>query len=215
MNTAGSRGPARFRLWIATYADWRPLHWNQAPPRATALELVEDRVYGAQEAALFLEGFNRSMLGSDRSVWAVAVPVHVRYEGDVQPGMSVVGHVFARPADSLVAAAAIQAQVRARAWPAGARVRVRAGIHTGRPTLTDAGYVGLSVHTVARISSLAHGGQVLVSGATRQAVQALPGGITLNSLGWHRLAGLPGQEELFQLAAPGIGGPFPPLRNPS
>ena len=123
--------------------------------------------------------------------------------------------VFPRPADALVAAAAIQAQVSARTWPAGVRVRVRAGIHTGRPTLTDAGYVGLSVHAVARISSLAHGGQVLVSGATRHALQALPDGITLNSLGRHRLAGLPGQEELFQLAAPGIGGPFPPLRNPS
>jgi class 3 adenylate cyclase len=36
---------------------------------------------------------------------------------------------------------------------------VRAGIHSGRPTLTDTGYVGLSVHTVARLCSVAHGGQ--------------------------------------------------------
>jgi hypothetical protein len=88
-------GQPLFRLWIATYADWRPGHWNDAPPRATALELVEDAAYTAEEAALFLQGFNTLMLEHDRPIWAVAVPVVVRYEGDAQVGGSVQGFTFA------------------------------------------------------------------------------------------------------------------------
>ncbi len=93
-------GQRLFRLWIATYENWRPLRWNDTPPRATALELVEDAAYSADEAALFLEGFNSAMLGHDRPIWAVAVPIAIRYEGDAQAGASVHGFAFAdnRPA---------------------------------------------------------------------------------------------------------------------
>ena len=89
-----SRSPQMFRLWIATYADWRPERWNQTPPCARALEPVEDGLYSAEEAVLFLEGFNSAMLGSRQPLWAVAVPITVRYEGDARPGMPVEGHVF-------------------------------------------------------------------------------------------------------------------------
>jgi hypothetical protein len=87
-------GQRLFRMWIASYQDWRPVRWNDAPPRATALELVEDAAYSAEEAALFLQGFNSSMLAIDRPIWAVAVPVVVRFEGDAQIGASVRGFVF-------------------------------------------------------------------------------------------------------------------------
>jgi hypothetical protein len=53
--------------------------------------------------------------------------------------------VFKRPAGALDAALAMQRSVGSRAWPDGASARVRIGIHTGRPTLTDSGYVGLSL----------------------------------------------------------------------
>ena len=59
--------------------------------------------------------------------------------------------VFKRPSGALAAALAIQRRFGSRSWPAGAKVRLRIGIHTGRPTLTDGGYVGLAVHTAARI----------------------------------------------------------------
>lgn len=85
----------RFRLWIASYADWRPSHWNDVPPRATAIEIVDDVLYSATEAALFLHGFNGCMLADDQSIWAVALPVAVRYDGDAFPGMAVNGHAFA------------------------------------------------------------------------------------------------------------------------
>jgi len=92
-------GPTLFRLWIAAYTDWQPMHWNQSPPRATAVEPVEDMLYTAAEAATFVESFNRSMLSADQPVWAVAVPITIRYEGDVEPGMTVEGHTF--PLDQL------------------------------------------------------------------------------------------------------------------
>lgn len=83
-----------FRVWIATYDDWRPLGWNQSPPRAVALEPVADALYSAEEAALFLEGFNTAMLECDRRIWAVAVPITVRYDGDALAGGPVEGYVF-------------------------------------------------------------------------------------------------------------------------
>jgi class 3 adenylate cyclase len=121
--------------------------------------------------------------------------------------------VFARPVAALVAAVEIQRSLRERTWPRGLEVRVRAGIHGGRPTLTETGYVGLSVHTVARVCWVGHGGQIVVSAQTRAAAaRAMPSGMRLRSLGSHRLAGLPRAAVLFQLEAEGLGTGFPPLR---
>src|SRR5215510_1968358 len=54
---------------------------------------------------------------------------------------------FPRPAGAVNAAVRIQQRIGTRRWPGGVRVRIRIGIHTGRPSLTDSGYVGLAVHT--------------------------------------------------------------------
>jgi hypothetical protein len=91
MENMASDGLQMYRLWIATYEDWRPAHWSDVPPRATALEPVARSLYSAEEAAQFVEGFNGSMLGGDRPLWAVAVPITIRYEGDAEPGRTVRG----------------------------------------------------------------------------------------------------------------------------
>jgi class 3 adenylate cyclase len=99
--------------------------------------------------------------------------------------------VFQRPAAALAAAVAIQRAIAAHAWPDGAAVRVRMGVHSGRPTLTREGYVGIAVHVAARVSAAANGGQVLV---TEDAVRALDGSeasaAVLHDLGPFRLRGL-------------------------
>jgi predicted ATPase/class 3 adenylate cyclase len=82
-------------------------------------------------------------------------------------------------------------------------MRVRIGIHTGTPHLTDEGYVGLDVHKAAWIAACGHGGQVLVSAATA----ALIGG-DLRDLGEHRLRDLPVSERIYQLGEE----EFPPLK---
>ena len=121
--------------------------------------------------------------------------------------------VFDRAPKALEAALSIERSAGGRAWPDGVEVKIRIGIHGGRPTLTDAGYVGLAVHTVARICSVAHGGQILLSTATRNAVgRARLAGIRFRSLGSHRLRGLREAQTLFQVEAADLPTRFPPLR---
>jgi predicted ATPase/class 3 adenylate cyclase len=74
-------------------------------------------------------------------------------------------------------------------------IRVRAGLHTGTPVVTDGGYVGGDVHRAARIAAAGHGGQILVSSATA----ALLGGDSLVDLGEHRFKDLAAPERVFQL----------------
>jgi class 3 adenylate cyclase len=121
--------------------------------------------------------------------------------------------VFESPAAAVEAGVALQRALDARAWPDGLDVQVRVGIHSGRPTLTDAGYIGLAVHTAARLCAAAHGGQIVVSAATRAALgQAAPKGVRFRTLGRHRLPGLPEAETLFQVQADGLRVTFPPPR---
>ncbi len=120
---------------------------------------------------------------------------------------------FERPAAAIEAAVAFQRALRKRPWPHGMDVRVRVGIHSGRATLTDTGYIGLSVHAAARICVAAHGGQILVSGETKTALkESLPLGVSFRALGRHRLPGLDKSQLLYQVDAHGLLGEFPPPR---
>jgi class 3 adenylate cyclase len=65
--------------------------------------------------------------------------------------------VFDRPAAAVEAAVSIQRALGDRTWPEDLEVRLRIGIHSGHPTLTDVGYIGLAVHTTARVCAAAHG----------------------------------------------------------
>jgi len=121
--------------------------------------------------------------------------------------------VFEQAPAGVEAALAIQRNVRDRAWPGGLQVRIRIGLHAGRPTLTDTGYVGLAIHTAARICFASHGGQILVSRAVTEAVGgSLPGGITFKELGFHQFHGLPAPEEIFQVEAADLPSEFAPPR---
>jgi class 3 adenylate cyclase len=120
--------------------------------------------------------------------------------------------VFERAVDAIEAAAAIQRALGERGWPDDLEVRPRIGIHSGRPTLTDVGYIGLAVHTTARVCASAKGGQIVISGETRAAIGgSAPTGIRFRSLGRHRLPGLANAEALFQVEADGLLVSFPPL----
>jgi len=122
--------------------------------------------------------------------------------------------VFERAPSAVESAMAIQRETRARAWPGGNDVRLRIGLHRGRPELTDTGYVGLSVHAAARICFAAHGGQIVMSAAVRAAVhESLADGVSLRSLGAWRFRGLPEPVELYQMEAADLPADFPPLRS--
>src|SRR3954468_2043617 len=82
-------------------------------------------------------------------------------------------------------------------------IRIRMGLHTGEALLTGEGYVGEAVHLGARIAAAGHGGQVLLSAATRA---LLDGGVT--DLGEHRLKDFAEPVAIFQLGE----ARFPPLK---
>ena len=106
---------------------------------------------------------------------------------------------FARAADAVAAAEDGQRAL------VGGPIRVRMGVHTGEPLLTDEGYVGLDVHRAARIAAAGHGGQVLVSQTTRD---LLGNSSALRDLGDHRLKDLSAPQRLYQLG----DDVFPPLK---
>ncbi|MGH2714477.1 MAG: DUF6582 domain-containing protein [Thermoleophilaceae bacterium] len=122
--------------------------------------------------------------------------------------------VFERAPAAVEAALAIQRAMRAEAWPGGSEVRLRIGLHRGRPELTETGYVGLSVHAAARICFAAHGGQIVMSSAVRAVVlESLADGVGLRSLGAWRFRGLTEPVDLFQVDAADLLADFPPLRS--
>ena len=121
--------------------------------------------------------------------------------------------VFASPVAAVRAAIDMQRELASHAWPGGSDVRLRMGLHTGEGTPVGEGYVGLDVHRAARIGDAGHGGQVLLSGATKELVQhTLPEGAELVDLGDHRLKDMPHAERLYQLSIVGLLTEFPPLR---
>jgi class 3 adenylate cyclase len=97
--------------------------------------------------------------------------------------------VFRNAASAVAAAIEAQRALAAATWPAGAEVRVRMGLHTGRGIAGGDGYVGLDIHRAARIAAAAHGGQVLMSEASRAATaRGLPPGVGVRNLGQHDLS---------------------------
>jgi predicted ATPase len=88
------------------------------------------------------------------------------------------------------------------------------GLHTGDIESAGADVIGYAINRTARIAAVAHGGQVLLSDATRALVDgALPSGIGLRDLGEHRLKDLRAPERLAQLVIEGVPGDFPPPRS--
>ena len=108
---------------------------------------------------------------------------------------------FARASDAVAAAAEGQRAL------ADGPIRVRMGLHTGEPRLTEEGYVGLDVHKGARIAAVGHGGQVLLSQTTRALVDS-----DVRDLGVHRLKDLSAPERIYQLEVEGLPGDFPLLK---
>ena len=103
------------------------------------------------------------------------------------------------------APAALAAAAEGQQVLAAGPIRVRMGIHTGTPLVTDDGYFGPDVHRAARIAAAGHGGQILVSSSTA----SLVGGDNLLDLGEHRLKDLAAPERIYQLG----GAAFPPLKS--
>ena len=121
--------------------------------------------------------------------------------------------VFRSAVQAVEATVAAQRGLANERWPRGCRVAARMGLHTGEGAVGADGYVGLDVHRAARVANAAHGGQVLISGATRALVEgALPTDSALRDLGIHRLKDIDRPEHLYQLVINDLPDDFPPIR---
>src|SRR5919202_4430281 len=153
------------------------------------------------------------VLGEHHRLLRAAFRAHGGREVDTQGDSFFVA--FARARDAVAAAADGQRALAEHRWPDGVTVRVRMGVHTGEPISGPEAYVGVGVQRAARICAAAHGGQVLLSGATRALLEdGLPPGTALRELGYYRLKNFDRAEPLFQLLATGLPEVFPPLRAP-
>lgn len=119
---------------------------------------------------------------------------------------------FADARDALRAAIQVQRALGDTSWADDQQVRVRIGLNSGSPAVTDTGYVGLPVHVMARVCTAGHGGQILLTSATHDELGKSSGEAMFRSLGEVSLPGLPNPETLFQVMAPGLIEEFPPLR---
>ena len=117
--------------------------------------------------------------------------------------------IFRRPEDGLAAALVAQQAMTREPWPAEAPLKVRMALHSGE---AEPGFWHPVINRCARLRSLAHGGQTLLSAATEaQLRDSLPADVQLRSLGQHRLRDLARPEMVYQLSHPSLPSDFPRL----
>jgi class 3 adenylate cyclase len=142
-----------------------------------------------------------------REVFATAGGREVDTQGDA------FFYSFTRARDAVRGAVEGQRALASHAWPQGAEVRVRMGLHTGEPHVGDEGYVGMDVVRAARICSAGHGGQILVSETTRALIgNDLPDGVSVRDLGKQNLKDVQ-REHVYELALNEAPEEFPPLKS--
>jgi predicted ATPase/class 3 adenylate cyclase len=168
----------------------------RALPTGTVTFLMSD-IEGSTKLLRSLGDDYVARLAEHRRVLRSAFAEHGGVEVDTQ-GDSFFA-AFPRASDAAAAALAAQASL------ASLEIRVRIGLHTGEPTVTDEGYVGIDVHRAARIMSAGHGGQIVASDRTRSFLDDEVGCV---DLGRHRLKDLEEPEHLYQIG----DGSFPPPR---
>jgi class 3 adenylate cyclase len=121
---------------------------------------------------------------------------------------------FATARDAVSAAAALQQALASEPWGTTRPLRARVGLHTDEAVIVDeSGYASLPINRCSRLMAAAHGGQIVVSGATEALMRGqLPDGTELVDLGEHRLRDLGRPTRIFQLIHDDDHEDFPALR---
>jgi class 3 adenylate cyclase len=176
-------------------------------PRGTVTFLFTD-IEGSTKLLTRLRERYAEALSQHRSILGAAAAANAGHEIDSKGDSCF--FAFARANDAVAAAVAAQRALAEHPWPEGGAVRVRMGLHTGEPAVDDRSYVGLGVHRAARIGAAAHGGQILLSSATRELTEEVDG-VSMRELGLYRLKDIDRPERLFQIDIEGLQTAFPPL----
>ena len=172
--------------------------------------LVFTDIEGSTRLLASLGSRYEAVLAEHRRLLRAAFQSHAGIEVDTQG--DALFYAFAKAHDAVTAAVAAQRALASHDFGEGVELKVRMGIHTGEPTVTEEGYVGPDVHLGARISAVAWGAQIVVSSATAGLLSPGLEDVTLRSLGDHALKDIDKRVELFQVMAPGLIEDFPALR---
>ena len=171
--------------------------------RAATITMLFSDIEGSTRLLSRLGDRYREALSAQRALQRTAFASHGGREMGTEGDSFFV--VFASAADAVDCCVVAQRALAEHDWPDGVAVRVRMGLHSGEPVRHEDGYVGMDVHRAARIAATAHGGQVVLSEATRLLVASrLPAGVSVKDLGFHRLKDLASPERIYQLVVPGL-----------
>ncbi len=167
---------------------------------------VEGSMVLAHSVGASWDALNATHIGLIRRAIDDHGGVLVRTEGDA------IFAAFTDAGAAVAAAVAAQRLIHDHPWPPEASIRVRMALHTGEAHRAGDDYGGFEVNRAARIAGAGHGGQIILSEATRAlAVDVLPDGVLVRDLGLNALKDVPRPERLFQLDVPGLRTEFPPL----
>ena len=167
-------------------------------PAGTVTFVFTD-IEGSTELLKRLGDDYREVLSAHRRIIRGAFGTHDGIEIDTQGDAFF--FAFPRARDAVTAAVEAQRAHGEAGWPGGEAVRVRMGLHTGEPAIHEEGYVGLDVVRAARICTVGHGGQILLSETTRALLgSGLPEGVSVFPLGQRHLRGIDEPERVFEVA---------------
>ena len=210
----------------------------EAPTGSVALVFTD--IQGSTRLWEALGGDFEAVLAMHDAIMRECILACRGYEVKTEGDAFMVAFNEARPAVAMCLA--MQERLHAAEWPealndeavsdlAGTTkdglfcgLRVRMGVHTGTPDcLLDPvtgrmDYFGRMVNRAARVGGVGHGGQLVVSQATREDVGTggLPEGTAIEDLDKHALKGLEQREHLWQLLPAVLAGrSFPRLKTPN
>jgi len=181
-------------------------------PRGT-ITLVFTDIEGSTRLLASMGSRYEGVLAAHRRLLREVFSSHAGIEVDTQGDAFF--YAFARAQDAVTAAVKAQRVHSSHDFGEGVELRVRMGIHTGEPSVSDEGYVGSDVHLGARIAAVAWGGQIVISSATAALVGGDADEVSLRSLGQHALKDIDDRVELHQVVASGLRENFPALRSVS
>jgi class 3 adenylate cyclase/WD40 repeat protein/energy-coupling factor transporter ATP-binding protein EcfA2 len=206
MTAAGPTDPERRPAGTGETVERLRPGWNPALPTGVTTFLMTDiedstRLWETSPAAMA-----EALMRHDEMIAEVVRSHggHFVAAGDGDATTSI----FASAAQAVRAAIDIAHQVARVAWPEGAPIRVRFGLHTGEADERPGNYFGTLPNHAARVRGEARGGEILLSEQTTALVDGdLPPGFTIVDLGPHRLRGIEQPERISALAGPGLETP--------
>jgi predicted ATPase/class 3 adenylate cyclase len=187
-------------------------HVREGLPSGTLTFLFTDIESSTQLWEQYPQKMSAVMARHDELIESVVIKhggviVRPRGEGDSRFA------VFKIATAAVTAAGEIQRCIYEENWGILSRMKVRIGIHTGEADLRDGDYYGVAVNRCARLRSIAHGGQTLLSQTTYSLISdSLCDGISVRDLGEHKIKDVKHHQRIYQLILDGFPGDFPPLQ---